>query len=197
MARKLDEEKRSRILRAARDAFGADGFQKTTIKAIAGITGVAQGTIYTYFKNKEILFEAVVEEIWQTFSSGMEKIGLESVSVVEKAERFLQFSFDLLVQIHPLLRGMYTEAARRDLLGDKLETICRYIEGLFTSPGGTPVLYGSRSAETRKFNINLMVSGILFRISLTRQEDLLAEIEELKKGVTRLIAENAVGGITA
>ena len=189
VARKLDEEKRSRILHAARDAFGADGFQKTTIKGIAKATGVAQGTIYTYFENKEVLFDEVVAEIWQTFDAGMKRIGLENVSLIEKAERLIDFSFDLLVQIHPLLRGMYTEATRRELLGDKLEAICAYIDNMFTSPDGGPLLYEDRSEATRKFNINIMVSGLLFRISLARPEDLSAEIDRLKKSLIRAVAE--------
>ena len=197
MARKLDEEKRSRILRAARDAFGVEGFQKTTIKRIAEATGLAQGTIYTYFPSKEILFDEAVEEIWRNFDRGMKKITFESTSIAEKAERFLEFSFDLLLRIHPLLRGMFSEAVRRNLLKNKLEAICRYIEDLFTSPGGEPILYRGRSAETRKFNINVMVSGILFRISLTKSEDLSAEIYELKNALLKTMAENAIPGIVS
>ncbi len=197
VARKLDEEKRSRILRAARDAFGAEGFQKTTIKRIAEATGLAQGTIYTYFTSKEILFDEAVEEIWRNFDRGMKKITFESTSIAEKAARFLEFSFDLLLRIHPLLRGMFSEAVRRNLLKNKLEAICRYIEDLFTSPDGEPILYRGRSAETRKFNINVMVSGILFRISLTKSEDLSAEIYELKNALLKTMAENAIPGIVS
>ncbi len=195
MARKLDEEKRHRILTAARDAFGADGFQKTTIKGIAEATGIAQGTVYTYFKSKEKLFDEVVEEIWQTFNRGLQRIRLENAPVIEKAAKFFNFSFELLVEIHPLLRGMYTEAIRRELLGDKLEAICRYIENLFTAPDGSPIVSPDlRSAETRKFNINLMVSGVLFRISLTRPEDLSGVIDEIKSSLLRAIAEVALPG---
>ncbi len=195
VARKLDDEKRIRILQAARDAFGAEGFQKTTIKGIARSTGLAQGTIYTYFENKENLFDEVVAEIWDTFDKGMKRISVESTSIVEKVTGFLSFSFDLLVQIHPLLRGMFTEAIRRELHGNKIEVICRYIEELFTSPGGSPMVYSDRSPETRHFNLNIMVSGVLFRISLTKPEDLPKEIEELKSSLLKAIAENVLPGM--
>lgn len=189
MARKLDEEKRSRILAAARDAFGADGFQKTTIKGIAQATGIAQGTLYTYFKNKEKLFDEVVEEIWQTFSGGLEKISVENAAIVDKVGKFIDFCFDLLIQIHPLLRGMYTEANRRELLDDKLRVICRYIEDFFTMPDGAPIVSGERSVETRNFNINVMVYGILFKISLTKPEDLSRVIDELKSSLMRALED--------
>ena len=161
MARKLDEEKRVRILHAARDAFGSEGFQRTTIKGIAEATGVAQGTIYTYFESKEKLFDEVVEEIWETFDREINRINVESSSIVDKVTGFLNYSFEILVQVHPLLRGMYTEAVKRDLLREKLDVICNYIEDLFTSNEGAPLIYQDRSAETRRFNINVMVAGIL------------------------------------
>jgi AcrR family transcriptional regulator len=192
VARKLDEEKRSRILEAARDAFGAEGFQKTTIKGIAQATGIAQGTMYTYFKNKEKLFDEVVEEIWQTFRGGLEKISVENAVIVEKLGKFIDFCFDLLAQIHPLLRGMYTEANRRELLDDKLRVICRHIEDLFTAPDGTPIVSGERSVETRNFNISVIVYGILFKISLTKPEDLSRVIDELKTALMRAIEDSAV-----
>ena len=196
MARKLDDEKRNRILQAARDAFGAEGFQKTTISGIAGATGVAQGTIYTYFENKEKLFDEVVAEIWDTFDRGMKRISLENTSIEKKITGFLDFSLDLLAQIHPLLRGMFTEAIRRELQGNKIEVICGYIEQLFTSSDGNPMVYRDRSPETRHFNLNIMVSGVLFRIALTRDEDLAHEIEELKSSLLRAIAENVLPGMT-
>lgn len=190
MARKLDDEKRMRILNAARDAFGAEGFQKTTIKGIARSTGLAPGTIYTYFKNKENLFDEVVVEIWDTFDRGIKRISLESNSIIEKVTGFLDFSFDLLVEIHPLLRGMYNDAVRRELDGSKIEVICSYIEELFVTPEGMAMVYHDRSPETRHFNLNIMVSGILFRISLTKPEDLPREIVKLKGALFKAIAEN-------
>ena len=196
MARKLDEKKRLRILHAARDAFGAEGFQKTTIKGIANSTGLAQGTIYTYFKSKENLFDEVVAEIWDTFDRGMKRISVESTSIVEKVTGFLNFSFSLLVQVHPLLRGMYNEAIRRELHGNRIEVICGYIEELFVAPDGSPALYRDRSSETRHFNLNIMVSGILFRISLIKPEKLSEEIENLKSSLLKAIAEDVLPGMT-
>jgi len=127
----------------------------------------------------------------------MKKISLERASIAEKAERFLQFSFDLLVKIHPLLRGMYTDAVRRDLLGNKLEAICRYIEDLFTLPDGTWFFYKGRKPETRRFNINITVSGVLFRISLASPEGLKAEIAALKKSLVTAITESSLPEVPA
>ncbi|MBT3274905.1 MAG: TetR/AcrR family transcriptional regulator [Spirochaetales bacterium] len=194
MARKLDEEKRTRILEAARGAFGDGGFQKTTIKNIAEKTGLAQGTVYTYFENKENLFDAVVEDIWREFDNGMKKINFSSASLIKKFTEFLDFGFALLEQVHPLLRGMYSEANRRELLSEKLDTICSYIDRLFISSQSNSSLFGPLSAESRKFNLNIMVSGVLFRASLTKPEDLDQELIFMKNGILRAMGDRIAMG---
>ena len=195
MARKLDEEKRSRILDAARKSFGDGGFEKTTIKRIAQVTGLAQGSVYTYFKNKEKLFDAVVDDIWLDFNRGLKEITLSGGALVEKFTEFLNLGFALLVQVHPLLRGMYSEANRRELLSEKLETICGYIDELFSTSSENPSLFAALSPVVRRFNLNIMVSGILFRTSLTKPEDLEEEIRYLKEGFLKALGERLTPGI--
>ena len=60
MARLRDEGMETRIIRSAMDVFGEQGFQATTLKDIAAGAGISTGSIYTYFKDKEALFQATV-----------------------------------------------------------------------------------------------------------------------------------------
>jgi AcrR family transcriptional regulator len=53
--------RRQRILLAALQVFAEKGFSAATIPEIAGLAGVAVGTIYLYYHNKRDLFVAVVE----------------------------------------------------------------------------------------------------------------------------------------
>jgi TetR/AcrR family transcriptional regulator, fatty acid metabolism regulator protein len=53
---------RTRILAAARQRFERRGFRATSISAIARAAGVAVGTIYLYFKNKEQILVALFDE---------------------------------------------------------------------------------------------------------------------------------------
>jgi TetR/AcrR family fatty acid metabolism transcriptional regulator len=57
-----DPEKRKRILQAAIQTFGRRGFHEARIAQIASAAGVAEGTVYLYFKNKEDLLGVVFEE---------------------------------------------------------------------------------------------------------------------------------------
>jgi AcrR family transcriptional regulator len=55
------EANRERILRAARDVFGARGYYGATIEEIADEAGLSNGAIYYNFQNKEELFLALLD----------------------------------------------------------------------------------------------------------------------------------------
>jgi AcrR family transcriptional regulator len=54
--------KRRQIMDGARRLFLAQGFDAASMNAIARAAGVSKGTLYVYFKSKEELFGAIVEE---------------------------------------------------------------------------------------------------------------------------------------
>jgi AcrR family transcriptional regulator len=61
-SRGVDPAKRAQIIEGARRVFLAQGFDAASMGAIAREAGVSKGTLYVYFKSKEELFEAIVEE---------------------------------------------------------------------------------------------------------------------------------------
>jgi AcrR family transcriptional regulator len=52
---------RAAILAAARARFGAEGFDRTTLRAVAAEAGVDAALVMRYFGNKEALFAAAAE----------------------------------------------------------------------------------------------------------------------------------------
>jgi AcrR family transcriptional regulator len=57
-----DSAKRRQIVEGARAVFLAQGFDAASMNDIARAAGVSKGTLYVYFKHKEQLFEAIVEQ---------------------------------------------------------------------------------------------------------------------------------------
>jgi AcrR family transcriptional regulator len=57
------EERKADIVRAARHLFQTQEYDKTTMQDVMRVLGIAKGTIYHYFKSKEDLLAAVIEEI--------------------------------------------------------------------------------------------------------------------------------------
>lgn len=60
---KKPAERRAEIIGTARDLFLTKDYDKTTMQDFMNHLGIAKGTIYHYFKSKEELLEAVVEDI--------------------------------------------------------------------------------------------------------------------------------------
>jgi len=60
--RGASSDKRERILRAATRVFARKGFYATRVSEVAKAAGVADGTIYLYFKNKDDLLVSLFED---------------------------------------------------------------------------------------------------------------------------------------
>jgi len=76
MPRPRSDDKRDRILKAAIQVFAREGFFGARITDVAKRAGVADGTIYLYFKNKEHLLTSLFEELMaEHVERGRESIG--------------------------------------------------------------------------------------------------------------------------
>ncbi len=64
------EEKERAILSAARAVFVKHGFERARMAEIAKKAGVAEGTIYIYYKTKNDLLQAVVLQFWEGITEG-------------------------------------------------------------------------------------------------------------------------------
>lgn len=63
-------EREDAIVSAASDIFHARGMRAAKMAEIAAAAGLAEGTLYLYFKNKEALFAAVVARHWRDLTMG-------------------------------------------------------------------------------------------------------------------------------
>ena len=64
--------KRAAILRAARELFLTDGFDRTSVDAVATRATVSKRTVYDYFGDKQALLLAVVEQGAQSLMDGIQ-----------------------------------------------------------------------------------------------------------------------------
>jgi AcrR family transcriptional regulator len=54
---------RDRLLTTARELFGRDGYEATSVEAVLRAAGVARGSLYHHFENKTALFDAVLDHV--------------------------------------------------------------------------------------------------------------------------------------
>jgi TetR/AcrR family transcriptional regulator, fatty acid metabolism regulator protein len=89
-------DKRERILDAAVRVFARQGFHATRVSDVASAAGVADGTIYLYFKSKDALlvslFESRVERLLAFLQTELPRM----ITASEKLERIVQVQLGLL-----------------------------------------------------------------------------------------------------
>ena len=59
-------ETEKRILETAKNEFLERGFQGTSMRRIAALSGVTTGALYGYFASKEDIFDSLVKEAYET-----------------------------------------------------------------------------------------------------------------------------------
>jgi AcrR family transcriptional regulator len=70
MARPKSEEKRSKLLSVATEVFAKNGLSASTA-SITNAAGMAEGTLFIYFKGKDDLINALYEELKQDLGDAM------------------------------------------------------------------------------------------------------------------------------
>jgi AcrR family transcriptional regulator len=63
-----------RILDAAEDLFAAKGYSATSLGDVADRVGIRSPSLYNHFKNKEALYEAVLERLLAVFSAPLAEL---------------------------------------------------------------------------------------------------------------------------
>lgn len=92
MRERYRQELRRTILDAARDAFARDGYESLSMRTLADKIGCSHGNIYFHFKDKEALFDCLVEESFGQLAKGFRALtesekGMDSVALLKKAGR--------------------------------------------------------------------------------------------------------------
>src|SRR5689334_25380253 len=75
-------QKRSAILVAARELFLADGFDRSSVDAVAARAGVSKRTVYDYFGDKQALLRAVVEHAAESLMGSIRRTMAETLTAV-------------------------------------------------------------------------------------------------------------------
>src|SRR6185369_13160380 len=83
-------QRREAILAAALDEFSARGFAATRLDDVAKRAGVAKGTIYLYFRDKESLFQELVRSMLGPQLSVLEAAQTQPMPVRRMIEQFFE-----------------------------------------------------------------------------------------------------------
>lgn len=101
--RRRSGDKQKSIANAAVKVFARDGFHGAKITRIAEEAGVATGSVYLYYRNKESILHHLFSELWQAMHDSFESLlERKDCSAQEKIELLIDNIFDLFSQNPPL-----------------------------------------------------------------------------------------------
>jgi len=130
--------KRRAILHAATHAFATKGFRETSTTDLAEMTGVAEGTVFYHFGNKEKLFLAVLDhtrrELEREFAEYLETADPGSgLSMLEEAAAFYLRLAEEKPELFLLLHrsDAYELARANEQCRDELERTFNCLVGVF------------------------------------------------------------------
>jgi len=92
------DESRAKILAAAEQIFARDGLAGARTDAIAAAAGVNKALLYYYFRGKETLYEAVIEEHLRDFNEQALAVLTAKGSARTLLLRYVTLHFDFISQ---------------------------------------------------------------------------------------------------
>ncbi|HEX6342340.1 TetR/AcrR family transcriptional regulator [Umezawaea sp.] len=100
--RQRSEGKRSAILDAAEALFIADGYERTSVDAVAARAGVSKRTVYDHFGDKQTVFRGVLERVSEAVTATVRTaVDEELVEGRELSEGLTAFALRVATEAFP------------------------------------------------------------------------------------------------
>ena len=110
---------REKLIEVARQLFAHKGIENTTMSDIATASEKGRRTIYTYFKNKREIYNAVIEKESEQVVGRLREIFAIDMNPLEKLMRFIDVRIDIVEETirhereSPVLRTLMVRDVRR------------------------------------------------------------------------------------
>ena len=128
----VSEQRRLQILQAAQHVFARMGFHKARMDDIAHEAGVSKGTLYWYYKGKDAIIAALLDQIFSWEMRALQEAMREDGTVAERLRRLVTGSAKHVKSLHflaPVAFEFYALAGRntqvRNALRKYYETYSR------------------------------------------------------------------------
>ena len=99
MTRQKSDARHQAILDAALALFSGYGYRRTSVGDVAREAGIAKGTVYLYFENKEALFAAVCRHVADRFLARARDAAASDRALEDKIRTILSAKFSYLYQL--------------------------------------------------------------------------------------------------
>jgi len=178
--------RRKQILDAATQVFAEKGFHRATIKDIARVAGIADGTIYTYFASKDEVLLAVLDRLNETTERKQQFVLGDEQDLKAFFRAYLQQRMALLWPNAEVFRAVLPEL----LVNGELRK--RYYEQVLAPTIAVGEQFFQAQSEQLQINIPLTVRAIagtllgLLLLQLLGDQETAEQWEELPNVLTTL-----------
>jgi len=97
-------DRKKQIIEAAHKSFSLFGYKATTMEQVAKLANVGKGTIYTFFTNKEELFNEILMDVIGQLRKLAEQSIVPNRPFTENLHRFLSVALDFRQQHEFMIR---------------------------------------------------------------------------------------------
>ncbi len=184
--------RRTQILDAAITVFSEKGFHRATIKEIARVAGIADGTIYTYFASKDEVLLAILDRLNETTERQQQFVLRDEHDLKAFFRAYLQQRMALLWPNAEVFRAVLPEL----LVNGELRR--QYYEQVLAPTIAIGEQFCQAQSEQLQIDIPLMVRAIagtllgLLLLQLLGDEVLAQQWEKLPDVLTTLFFDKIV-----
>ena len=103
------QKDREDILAAAAQLFAENGFDATSMQAVAQQAGFSVGKLYTFFEGKKAIYEALLQRLLESLLETMDESDDPSLPPMERLRRYMAATFEQANRNRNLIRVSIVE----------------------------------------------------------------------------------------
>jgi AcrR family transcriptional regulator len=150
-AREIAHTRRD-ILEASARVFAEAGYHGATMQAIAGAAGFTAASLYTYFRSKDEIYEALVDDLRSAVLATFDARIPAGLTFAQRLELLVQLQLELLASRRTAIRIMFDRGPRRLHHQDGASPIfARLVE--FMREGAAELRFSAEDAARLLFGI--------------------------------------------
>ena len=192
------EDRKAVILECAKRLFSKNGYFATQISDIIEEAGIARGTVYQYFKNKDDIFITLLEDYYAKWEKVMEEIDGDLDLVNITARQYLEYRIRKNLKFFADDRDLCNILLRMGLgLPGHLEGVVRRFETRILNVTIKDFELGQRNGHVKPgLDLELaanLFSGALLRAAYyyfgrTRKNAAIVDVENATRQIAEIIA---------
>lgn len=153
------QEKKQLIMEAALKLFAEQGYQTTTISAIAQMAKISKGLVYNYFSSKEELLQAILlqglNELMQFFDTNH-----DGVLTQEEFQYFLRESMQAMQDNFTFWKLYLSLVTQPQILKDNAAMLMDYMQPIFQMMDAYYLRKGVANPQAHTRIVGAILDGI-------------------------------------